>query len=389
MGAKLKHHQLPRPGLRQLFLIALIPAAACLASCSRESELVQASKCAKAGIVLEDDFLKHAGLRRVAELGKAALSSPREIGALNEELNNQLGHSDAGKYLKTVAGWRDSGYCTTLVEGARAEAAAMVKPLLDPVHPGMNGSMPCEALQARVAALRNPILSEHTDALKSAVDKVVDSAVRSSLKDYQQKTIMEGSANSRRQMTDAVHALCAKGAVESVNQALLQLPQIQTLASPRTHALLSMSQASGQGSRDCGAQPDLFCLDRLKAFAINSALSHSKRCDTGASEAQNECEADADTLVDKYLRAHQLKALESKRTEVMRVLEDNRSIPGDLFLTSDVFKACTGEAIDKGLRGDAYQRFKETECEARAKLAYLAPFRARLKLIHELIAQLR
>ena len=43
----------------------------------------------------------------------------------------------------------------------------------------------------------------------------------------------------------------------------------------------------------------------------------------------------------------------------------------------------------QGLRGDAYQRFKETECDARAKRAYLEPLRAHLKLIDELIAQLR
>ena len=350
---------------------------------------MQASKCAKAGILLEDDFLKHAGLRKSAELGKAAQLSPREVGALNEALNDQLGHANLAGRLKTLVEWRDSDYCKTLVADARAEAAATVKPLLDPVRPNADGSMACEALQARMEALRNPIMGEHTAALKAALDKVVDTAIRSSLKDYQQRIILEGSANSRRQMTDAMDALCAKGAVESDNQALLQLPQIQTLASPRTRALLAMSQASGQGRRDCGSQSELFCADRLKALAVDSALGQSKRCDAGAEQAQNECDGQPDALVEKYLRVHQLRALEAKRSEVTRALEGNRSIPGDLSLTSDVFKACTAEAIDKGLRGDAYQRFKETECDARAKRAYLEPLRAHLKLIDELIAQLR
>lgn len=369
----------------------LLPAGlSLLAGCSKDSDFMMAAKCLKAGTVLEDSVLSDAAALHLSRLPGAAEIVERSRGGINEELNNQLGHNDLQKYFRTVTEWRDSSYCQAVLKDYRAEAEAAAAPLIAAAQPDANGEVSCEALETRMAAARNPITTLYAKEIRLAAAQTVEGAAMSALKPYQFKVVQEQlSSTSAADVLMAVREEC-KRQPSSLNAALTRVPSIRTLTSPTTQQLLNMrSQAAEQ--RDCGAYPELLCLATLRREAIEAAIVAAQRCDQ-ADPGAEDCSVDPETAVQLYLRNFQMRELEKQERIMIAALEGDGYYPRGMIsreAEANASHACLSEALQRGLRGDAYDAFKKTECAARVQRAREEPLRERLKLINDLQRGLR
>lgn len=370
---------------RSLRGLAVAACALLTLACSKEPELMQASKCVKAGTALEDPVLRQAGLMRLAQIPEMVQMPDLQRLALTEELDNQLGHADLEAYFRKARAWRDSAYCQELVTDFKAKAKAAVEPLLQPARADAQGNVSCADFEERMAAAGSPVAEPYRPKLRESARLSVEAA-QSGLKDYQASMLAERLKPASVDLVLFSLRTECRRTKGTLNQALAQLPELHGLASPTTEKLQAMQKALS-AEHGCGTYPELLCLITLRREAVDQALALSQRCDRQP-QGTSGCDFEPEALTQTYLRNYEVRELERQRQLTQAALDGEGPPPRDIDWRAQenaAFSACQHEALQQGLRGEAYYAYKNSECSARARSARRAPLQERLGLIEALL----
>ncbi len=93
-------------------------------------------------------------------------------------------------------------------------------------------------------------------------------------------------------------------------------------------------------------------------------------------------------LTQRYVRSYEVRELEQQKKVTLAALSGDGPRPGDInsrAAEAAVYQACLSQALQRGLRGEAYYQFKNSECNERVLHAHKEPLHQRLALIESLL----
>ena len=142
----------------------------------------------------------------------------------------------------------------------------------------------------------------------------------------------------------------------------------------------------------CGNLPELYCLADIQKQAVNIALNTSRSCDE-IDNSDSACVEDFEEMYRVEFKKLELTHLSKEKAKLERYIENpvgsrlfnSVNAQGNIYLISE---KCKRAAVNRGLRGAAYQKEVKEVCEPSATIEFLTPQIAILKKVVERIEQL-
>ena len=355
---------------------------------SKDDEILKIGRCHKAAQTLDDLFLKDATEFRMQSSLKDHHGSTRDAMVIGEKLQNEIqpqGSSTPFEYsIKIANSWKNTDYCKEVENNFSKYIEDLVSQRLKLADSNSN-PLSCNDLKIdSTLAYKNRHTKKYQKDFDARLIKSVDE-MANNLKAHHAVYIKKELLKSDyKNIIIEISEKCI--ADEPAINSLKKLNILKELESPTTKKIRD-SINSHENMNDCGAIPEVYCKSRIMLASAKNAYKFSSACDIDYSN-NDSCQDDADGFVYKEFYEAQKKLLTTAKQKYENYIKDpkkyDHNTDGNVYLIAE---KCKGEAISKGLRGDAYQAYSKNVCQPRAMEEFLKPKVDILQKINDELAE--
>lgn len=402
----------------KLFAIAFLFAALDSYAMTQSEEAIALYKCEQASVQLSlnESLVRKAINWKNNSIKNQKMSNNdymRQVSEENRAMREVM--SGNGSYDKPkLLSWYNSDYCKNLLKEYQvfeygvdvinnAQAIAKNKGIEDAVMRQIlyysksmvkNNKSQCYKYKEQfdIAFTDNILTAKYRkDFLNGLSQTINDSSFK--LKKFQVDYIKsQSSSNDFYKLASNIYQNCPNEGY--LSEYIANVDSIKDAESLKSKSIIEkLSQLNLNNDRDCGNLSEVYCIANLREPALRSSYDISRKCDQQDNK-QNEC----------YLTAEKLYSLELKRMEIIKLNEERQKYESyiqnpsksrsfnagnsssDIYILSE---KCKQEAINLGLRGADYEKYKKEICIANAQSEFVKPQTIILEKIKNRLAEIQ